>query len=277
MLYKMFSISLHPEGEYISDYIRKKKYWEAEITEVLTEVIKDLQSDTTGMDGPSEKNNDVVVYDIGANIGWFSLISGLLGAKCVSFEPIKANCKLLKESIILNNYQELVEAHQVAIGNRNGIVQLNTCKKNMGLCSERTLLDSEITGTESCTIQTLDSFIDGRVFKKRSVVVKIDVKQTELNVLRGMTNFLKSGAIVYIIIELNIYEKEVFDILRKHGYIYVLNIGFTSENRMEINFHSKHLTNSKLFNTIDSIETEFKSRQNDENPQMNVLISNVPF
>ncbi len=71
------------------------------------------------------KEGDVVL-DLGANIGYFTLIA----AKCVgangkvyAFEPDPTNFSFLKRSVEINNYKNVV-CEQKAVSNKNGVVKL---------------------------------------------------------------------------------------------------------------------------------------------------------
>ncbi len=71
------------------------------------------------------KDGDVVL-DLGANIGYFTLIA----AKCVgangkvyAFEPDPTNFSFLKKSVEINNYKNVI-CEQKAVSNENGKVKL---------------------------------------------------------------------------------------------------------------------------------------------------------
>ena len=72
---------LNPNDHVISPYILNHRIWEYNETLLGKKIIK-----------PGD-----VVYDCGANIGYFSLLAASKGFKVVSFEPIASNFQLLKK------------------------------------------------------------------------------------------------------------------------------------------------------------------------------------
>ena len=72
----------------------------------------------------SFSKNDVF-FDIGANIGFYSLLaSKCIGTKVYAFEPDLMNSRLLYENIIKNNVSDLVTLIPVALSNKNYCAKL---------------------------------------------------------------------------------------------------------------------------------------------------------
>ncbi|CEG11098.1 Methyltransferase FkbM (fragment) [groundwater metagenome] len=71
------------------------------------------------------KEGDVVL-DIGANIGYYTLIAAKLvgvNGKVYAFEPDPTNFSFLKKSVEINNYKNVI-CEQKAVSNENGKVKL---------------------------------------------------------------------------------------------------------------------------------------------------------
>ena len=73
-----FILNLHESDEYISKYIRDNNTWEPLTTEIILELLK-------------ENTPDTVFVDIGANIGYFSMLAASKNFPVVAFEPVEAN------------------------------------------------------------------------------------------------------------------------------------------------------------------------------------------
>ena len=75
-----------------------------------------------------ESSQDGIVLDVGANVGWYSLLSRAMGRTVEAFEPLQSNVFRLCESVFLNRWTTStsgwdpqssgVNIHNVAIGHR---------------------------------------------------------------------------------------------------------------------------------------------------------------
>ena len=135
------------------------------------------------------KPGDAVV-DVGANIGYFTL----LFAHCVgnegevySFEPGPELAAKLLENLKLNWYTQVTLSNQ-ALSDRNGKAQFHTGPvDNTGLSSLRKPRES--SGSFEVQLSKFDD-IPG-IERSKIKLVKIDVEGAELQVLRGMEGFLR--------------------------------------------------------------------------------------
>lgn len=251
----MFNINLH-NNEYISNWIRKYKYWEKPTSEVLIELLK--------------KNTNTCLIDIGANIGYFSLLSASLGHSVIAFEPIIDNIQLFRKSVNDNNFEKFIKIFEVAIGDDNSELVFNVSKNNMGICSTRDLLSSDYSYSEVVQVKTLDSY---KLYKKEvPLVIKIDVEHMEKSVLLGMSETLKSPFLNYIIIEISFYDEEIFQILINNGFTIVVNIGYDSlDNNLELNFNTNYLEDKKYYMSLLEFQRNMKNNKSSDNQQRIIL------
>ena len=142
-----------------------------------------------------------VVFDIGANIGYYSLLaalkmnserrglSRLVGNKgrVYSFEPNIKNFLFLQKNIEINGFKN-VDCYNYAVGDQNGETQLYLSSENQG---DHQLYSSENRGTELCRVLSVDSFIEEHGVVPD--VIKIDTQGYDLHVLKGMEGLLESG------------------------------------------------------------------------------------
>lgn len=178
-----------------------------------------------------------VYFDIGASNGVFALYAASKSLQVVCFEPEAANFSLLNHNTYLN-HQEFthdVLNFQVACSNENGMGSLNIEKYEPG--GHLKILDSDLKrGTmkfipdfkQAALKYRLDDFL---VLTKVASpnFLKIDVDGSELQVLSGMPNILKSKKLKKIIIELE-EEGEKFRACEK---IFTDN-GFKIESRKRV-------------------------------------------
>jgi FkbM family methyltransferase len=130
---------------------------------------------------------EVVVLDIGANVGHHTLFYGLMGASGIAFEPNQPSASLVREKLITNQLAgwQVVE---VALSDHSGEMQLSLPdSNNLGSASleynvgSRSVHVPVVRGDNCPSIQALSS-ID---------YVKIDVEGHELSVLLGLKHTLR--------------------------------------------------------------------------------------
>lgn len=138
----------------------------------------------------------MVFVDIGANIGYFSLIAAKLvgsAGKIFAFEPDENNFSLLQKNINANGYKNIT-AIKKAVSDKVGTAKFYLEKEN--LCAHSLILKENRDFTEVETISLDDYFKD-----KKIDVVKIDVEGMEPSVLSGMEHLIKSNESMAIITE----------------------------------------------------------------------------
>lgn len=127
--------------------------------------------------------------DIGANIGYYSLIASKLISKNGSiqaFEPEKNNLKLLYKNIALNNLNN-IEVFEKACSYKLSKSQLLLSSNNLG---DHRLSDVSSNYNDISIIDTVT--VDSIVSKNNNFpdVVKIDTQGAELKILKGMKKLL---------------------------------------------------------------------------------------
>ena len=135
----------------------------------------------------------MVVLDIGANIGYYSLIAARIvgpNGKIYAFEPEPRNYELLVKNISLNGYTNVIPVQRAA-SNRYGRVRLFIDRVNLGGHS----LSKGDESAESIEVEatTVEDFLK-EVREERSVdVMRMDVEGAEGLVMEGAGRVLKDG------------------------------------------------------------------------------------
>jgi len=172
-------------------------------------------------------NNTDIFYDIGANIGLYTVYAAVNNkAKQVyAFEPESLNYADLNKNISINEISEKVLGFNIALSDRNISDKLYVhdlhpggSMTNFGETTDY-IQRSNRKFKQGCLSFTLDAFI-----KKYKLPfpnhIKIDVDGLELKILKGAINTLATNQLQTIQIE--IYEnhddtKEMFEILNNAG------------------------------------------------------------
>ena len=150
-----------------------------------------------------------VIVDVGANIGYYSLLAGKTAKKVYAIEPEELNFSILKKNTQSNGLKN-IELIKAGAGRRQGKVTIKRSKINPGAHKV------EMEGGEITMIK-LDDLI-----KEKVDVIKIDVEGMEANVIRGAKNLIeKWRPIIFLEYGINGRDKEMIKFLRQvYGSIY---------------------------------------------------------
>lgn len=149
----------------------------------------------------------MTVLDLGANIGYFTLIAAkLVGpeGKVFAFEPEPANFSLLQRNVNINGYEN-VTLVQKAVSDKNGVEELYLCSDSWGHS-----LSSVNRGEDliSVPVTSLDQFFSEDIAID---FIKMDIEGAEKKALQGMERILGKGDVKAMVIEFH------FDELQSQG------------------------------------------------------------
>lgn len=144
------------------------------------------------------KNNFDMFVDVGANIGLYSLLAAKTGrvANIVSFEPDLRNNYQFRANILLNNFVNLIEVHDVGLSNETGVIEFlqqqgsSTGKSRIEKTAPASTKDNDYQKT---TIR-IARFDDDFHYAGRKIYIKMDVEGHERDALNGMQELLKNNS-----------------------------------------------------------------------------------
>jgi len=143
-----------------------------------------------------------VVIDIGANIGYYTLIfAKLVGeqGKVFAFEPEPSNFYLLKKNVMTNKYNNVI-LEEKAVSNYDGQTKLFLSNSNAG--AHRIYFSHRVTKNYvQVKVTTLDDYFKNHELKSRISFIKIDVEGAELGTLEGLKTLLETNKKIIIMIE----------------------------------------------------------------------------
>ena len=132
-----------------------------------------------------------ICVDVGANIGYWTLMLSKLGKKVYSFEPDDYNFAILEMNCLMNKIHNVI-LHQKAVGEENHRVKLyhsNVCS-GMHRIYQSKWCENEST---SVPMVRLDDEIDDKID-----FMKIDVEGSELGVFKGAIKSLGHKPIIFM-------------------------------------------------------------------------------
>lgn len=180
-------------------------------------------------------NQGDTFIDIGAHIGWYTLVAtgcvGLSG-RIVSIEPEMDNFIRLKRHLSMNKINGTVHCHRKVANAQDGMVPFHINLDNDGGHSlwpggkypfnEKTARNPQVVMVEGITIDTLCqeegiTHVD---------LIKIDTEGAEVEVLKGASNMLREHRVKHVIAEVNDFglnemgscSSEMEDLMKSFGY-----------------------------------------------------------
>ena len=175
-----------------------------------------------------EKKDGLIFWDIGANIGLYSIYNALRNKNSitVAFEPSSSNLRVLTRNISINNFETKIFVVPTPLSKKENIFQkmyerdfieggaLNSFGEQLDFKGERFLpkMKYSLLGT------SINYLIENSILEIPDYI-KIDVDGIEHLILEGGNKFLGDKKIKSISVEINENFKEqhekVLDIMRK--------------------------------------------------------------
>jgi len=150
-----------------------------------------------------------VLFDIGANIGLYSLYAAKKGVQVISFEPESQNYALLNRNIHLNHVSDHVTCLNIALSDRDSFDYLYIPKVHVGesLNNFGEAIDWRHQSFNPAFKQgvlsfSLDSFL-AQYPNYFPTHIKIDVDGIESKIIKGAERTLQDGRLKSLSIEIN--------------------------------------------------------------------------
>ena len=136
---------------------------------------------------------DDIVWDIGANIGIYTIPIAMMAAKVMAFEPHPANYLELANNILLNGTQNAVP-FAVALARKTEITKLYMSGNHPGVAmntiGEGYHGTAPPTNLPAIPVMAMSGYqVEGQFGLKFPTAIKLDVDGIEFDVLRGLPLF----------------------------------------------------------------------------------------
>jgi FkbM family methyltransferase len=172
----------------------------------------------------SLKSGDVF-YDIGANVGAYSLIAAKAtgnGARVYAIEPLPSSFHDLSRNVLLNDCAESVVCLPLALWSDNGVLSLTPSLPVAGVAQHRVSRRfAREPGTMTILAVPLDDLVE-RFGLPAPTHAKIDTDGCELEVLRGAERTLARPEWRSVLVELDRGEtnrnREIKSLLARSGF-----------------------------------------------------------
>lgn len=170
-----------------------------------------------------------VLWDIGANVGMFSIYAAAARrCRVVAFEPAAGNYFVLTRNVQLNGVADRVSAYCLAASGQTGLGALNldsaesgAALSQFGAIGERSRYSGRpATSSHGMLGYTLDDFI-ARFDPPRPTHLKMDVDGLEWPILQGAGAALADSRLGSVMVELTLTRRDerqrAIDFLATHG------------------------------------------------------------
>jgi FkbM family methyltransferase len=125
-----------------------------------------------------------IFMDVGANLGYFTIICAPLVRRLVAFEPVSTTYNYCKANIALNGLEN-VELYQYGLWNEDATTYIGVDSSNLMAASMS--LEKSPPYVEAICCVSLDSMIRrGKLDIPRLDVIKMDIEGAEVLALKGM-------------------------------------------------------------------------------------------
>jgi len=162
-----------------------------------------------------------VVWDIGSNLGLFSLAASVSAGsrgRVIAVEPDTAIVSLLRRSVAANHGNSPVDVLPVAVADKVGVAQFHVARRNRST-SYLDGFGTKQTGGVRTTVMVPTVTLDWLAAQFPSPdIIKIDVEGAELQVLAGGNQVLRELPTVVCEVA-NHNAAAVAELLRGYGYM----------------------------------------------------------
>ena len=222
-----FSMFCYQQQDQVSAQIIENGSWESGDSLMLLEVMNKACNKL------NISREDAVFLDIGANIGWYSLLLAAAGHQVISFEPMQANEQLFRRSICSNPdiQQRLTYYTDLLSDAPHSNCTMFSDNSNLGdgivSCDVNLVLPQNYSvRTRGIEMTTLDIALSE--VTQPILMLKMDVEGHEGHVFRGAMHTIFQVQVPYLMFEFNYkwvndnggHPYELLSSLVEAGYIF---------------------------------------------------------
>jgi FkbM family methyltransferase len=171
---------------------------------------------------------DSVLWDVGANVGAFTLYAARRGCTVIAFEPLAANIHALVRNVAENGVQSKVKSLNVALHAANGISTIvsqdsiaGTALSVVDTPGEKPNARKGVSHESTVLCMRADEAIAAWGLPAPDFI-KLDVDGNELDILRGATEVLSNPRLRGILVELEVGaqdSRDISDLIESHGFM----------------------------------------------------------
>ena len=206
---KTYNMNVYIKSDIVSNFIITKKNWEKKATLNILEALNYYSNKY------NINNKDIYIIDIGANIGWYSILFGKYGFKVISFEPTKINHYILNKNYCLNKEINITIINK-GLYNEDKKCYLYNQIKNEGngytICDKYKTLPKflNFNKTNEIILTKLSNYLPFFSDKNLSLI-KIDIEGSEGKAIEGGIDLITKYHVPFIFLEFTPFSLKIHD------------------------------------------------------------------
>nr|WP_321228500.1 FkbM family methyltransferase [uncultured Psychroserpens sp.] len=165
------------------------------------------------LDSYKSGKEDLIVFDVGANFGFLSLVWATTvcknKGKVIAFEPNIYVHNTFNKSIVSNNLKNVITLHNFAVGSQNKTIPLF-----MDNTTSNVLQSNNNVDMQDVRMITLDDYYLNKI--THCDLIKIDVDGIELDILEGCRKIIEKYSPIFIVETNNDYR--IISFFETHEY-----------------------------------------------------------
>lgn len=186
-----------------------------------------MQKEPETIDWIRSFSNEDVFFDIGANVGVFTVYAAKRGARVFAFEPESANFAVLNRNIALNRLSDRARALPIAVAECARIDSLRLASLDPGAALHSFGTNVDFKGErfvpvfeQGCLAISLDELVT-QFGLPQPTRIKIDVDGLESKIVEGASGVINDRRLRDILIEINendSSDQNMVKLLEKSGF-----------------------------------------------------------
>jgi len=160
---------------------------------------------------PQLVNRSSVCWDIGANVGMYTLALSPIARQVIAFEPVPHNLGTLRQAIRLAGLHN-VDVHALALSDMTGIARFSV-PVNQGFYGGYYIAAFHQEGELEVQTSTIDALIRGGL--PAPDFIKCDVEGAETQVINGARELLSRARPIWL---LETFDSSVLPLMESLGY-----------------------------------------------------------
>ncbi|KAK3576467.1 hypothetical protein CHS0354_028515 [Potamilus streckersoni] len=170
---------------YVSGSLLQTGIWDLKQTQLIQRALNEFPEAT--------------FIDVGANIGYFSLLARAMGRTVIAIEPTDANFLRLQEGVVRNKFSDNILMLKYAISDERTTVVMGEDEHNQGGIAVAREISGPANISMSVEAITLDDLVN--LILTKEIIIKMDIEGYECKALYSSMELLEKFKVRYIFME----------------------------------------------------------------------------